>query len=78
MALEEDSLQELMAVCSNGASLKEWSHADVVKAITLWSQALRFQASGDAEIKTVPRHFARANQADRCITLVHCAQRLTP
>ena len=39
---------------------------------------LRFQASGDAEIKTVPRHFARANQADHCITLVHCAQRLTP
>ena len=39
VALEEDSLQELMAVCSNGASLKEWSHADVVKAITLWSQA---------------------------------------
>ena len=38
VALEEDSLQELMAVCSNGASLKEWSHADVVKAITLWSQ----------------------------------------
>ena len=38
---------------------------------------LRFQASGDAEIKTVPRHFARANQADRCITLLHCAQRLT-
>ena len=33
VALEEDSLQELMAVCSNGASLKEWSHADVVKAI---------------------------------------------
>ena len=42
------------------------------------SVPLRFQASGDAEIKTVPRHFARANQADRCITLVHCAQRLTP
>ena len=41
-------------------------------------ETLRFQASGDAEIKTVPRHFARANQADRCITLVHCAQRLTP
>ena len=40
--------------------------------------SLRFQASGDAEIKTVPRHFARANQADRCITLLHCAQRLTP
>ena len=40
--------------------------------------ALRFQASGEAEIKTVPRHFARANQADRCITLLHCAQRLTP
>ena len=39
---------------------------------------LRFQASGDAEIKTLPRHFARANQADRCITLMHCAQRLTP
>ena len=39
MALEEDSLLELMAVCSNDASLKEWSHADVVKAITLWSQA---------------------------------------
>ena len=39
---------------------------------------LRFQASGDAEIKTVPRHFARANQADRCITLLHCAHRLTP
>ena len=38
VALEEDSLQELMAVCSNGASL-EWSHADVVKAVTLWSQA---------------------------------------
>ena len=35
VALEEDSLQELMAVCSNGASQKEWSHADVVKAITL-------------------------------------------
>ena len=28
----------MMAVCSNGASLKEWSRADVVKAITLWSQ----------------------------------------
>ena len=41
-------------------------------------KALRFQASGDAEIKTVPRHFARANQADRCITLLHCTQRLTP
>ena len=40
VALEEHSLQELMAVCSNGASLKEWSHADVVKAITLWSQVL--------------------------------------
>ena len=40
--------------------------------------APRFQASGDAEIKTVPRHFARANQADRCITVLHCAQRLTP
>ena len=39
VALEEDSLQELMVVCSNGASLKEWSHADVVKAIFLWSQA---------------------------------------
>ena len=39
VALEEDSLQELMAVCSNGTSLKEWSHADVVRAITLWSQA---------------------------------------
>ena len=39
---------------------------------------LRFQASGDAEIKTVPRHFARANQADRCITLLHYALRLTP
>ena len=39
---------------------------------------LRLQASGDAEIKNVPRHFARANQADRCITLLHCAQRLTP
>ena len=23
----------------------------------------------------MPRHFARANQADRCITLLHCAQR---
>ena len=32
VALEEDSQQELMAVCSNGASLKEWSHDDVVKA----------------------------------------------
>ena len=41
-------------------------------------QTLRFQASGDAEIKTVSRHFARANQADRCITLLNCAQRLTP
>ena len=40
--------------------------------------SLRFQASGDAEIKTVPKHFARANQADRCKTLLHCAQRLTP
>ena len=40
--------------------------------------SLRFQAGGDAEIKTVPKHFARANQADRCITLLHCAQRLTP
>ena len=39
--------------------------------------SLRFQASGDAEIKTVRRHFARANQADRCITLQHCAQILT-
>ena len=41
VALEEESLQELMAVCSNGASLKEWSHANIVdvKAITLWSQA---------------------------------------
>ena len=38
VALEEDSLQDLMAVCSNGASLKEWSHADAIKAITLWSQ----------------------------------------
>ena len=28
-----------MAVCSNGASLKEWSHADAIKAITLWSLA---------------------------------------
>ena len=44
----------------------------------LGTVSLRFQASGDAEIKTVPRHFARANQADRCITLLHCAQRLTP
>ena len=25
--------------CSNGASLKERSHADAIKAITLWSQA---------------------------------------
>ena len=41
-------------------------------------RTLRFQASGDAEIKTVPKHFPRANQADRCITLLHCAQRLTP
>ena len=40
--------------------------------------ALRFQASGDAEIKTVPMHCVHANQADRCITLLHCAQRLTP
>ena len=40
--------------------------------------SLRIQASVDAEIKTLPRHFARANQADRCITLLHCAQRLTP
>ena len=39
MALEEDSLQDLMAACSNGASLKEWSYADAVKAITLWSMA---------------------------------------
>ena len=39
MALDEDSLQDLMAVCSNGALLKEWSHADAIKAITLWSQA---------------------------------------
>ena len=39
VALEEDSQQELMALCSNGASLKEWSHADVVKSITLWNQA---------------------------------------
>ena len=31
MALEEDSLQELMAMCSNGALLKEWSHADVAR-----------------------------------------------
>ena len=42
------------------------------------TKTLRFQASGVAEIKTVPRHFARANQADRCITLLYCAQRLTP
>ena len=40
--------------------------------------ALRFQACADAEIKTVPRHFARANQADRCINLLHCVQRSTP
>ena len=39
VALEEDSLEELMTVCSNGASLKKWSHADIIKAITLWSQA---------------------------------------
>ena len=26
----------------------------------------------------MPRHFPRANQADHCITLLHCAQRLTP
>ena len=56
VALEEDSLQELMAVCSNGASLKEWPHADVVKAITLWSQAgpgkrhLRGHAAGSGRI----------------------------
>ena len=35
MRLEEDSLQDLMAVCSNDASLKERSHADAIKAITL-------------------------------------------
>ena len=45
---------------------------------TAQNSPLRFQASGDAEIKTVLRHFERANQADRCITLLHCAQRLTP
>ena len=28
-----------MGVCSNGASLKEWSHADTIKSITLWSLA---------------------------------------
>ena len=39
MALEEDSLQNLMAVCSKGASLKEWLPADAIKAITFWSQA---------------------------------------
>ena len=52
---------------------KEWKWQRCVRTLTL-----RFQASADAEIKTVPRHFARANQADRCITLLHCAQRLTP
>ena len=48
------------------------------KIIENETETLRFQPSGDAEIKTVPRHFARSNQADRCITLLHCAQRLTP
>ena len=40
--------------------------------------ALRFQACVDTEIKTVSRHFARGNQADRCINLLHCTQRSTP
>ena len=41
-------------------------------------ETLRFQVCTDAEIKTVPSHFARANQADRCINLLHCVQRSTP
>ena len=58
---------------------KEWIFAvDLSLRTGMIKNALRFQASGDAEIKTVPRHFARANQADRCKTLLHCAQRLTP
>ena len=47
-------------------------------SLPLLSDSLRFQACADAEIKTVPRHFARANQADRCINLLHCAQRSMP
>ena len=61
MALDEDSLQDLMAVCSNGALLKEWSHADAIKAITLWSQAgpgtrhFRGHAAGMAVEERPPR-----------------------
>ena len=53
---------------------------NLVRWIDSWpfDKTLRFQACADAEIKTVPRHFARANQADRCIDLLHCAQRSTP
>ena len=48
-----------MAVHSNGASLKEWSHADAIKAITLWSLAgpgtrhLRRYAAGSGRKATM-------------------------
>ena len=61
-----------------GALLAKAAKLALDQAESTFPRSLRFQASGDAEIKTVPRHFARANQADRCITLLHCAQRLTP
>ena len=38
MALEEDSLQEVDGCVQQWCFAKEWSHASVVKAITLWSQ----------------------------------------
>ena len=55
MALEEDSLQELMGVCSNGASLKEWSHADVVRAIILSRQVLENLICEDMQLAVEER-----------------------
>ena len=55
-SLDGDSLQDCMAICSNGVPLEEWSKTDALKAITVWSEGgrgtrhLRGHASGSSRI----------------------------
>ena len=55
-SLDEDSLQDCMAICSNGVLLEEWSKTDAHKANTVWSEGgrgtrhLRGHASGSGRI----------------------------
>ena len=37
--MEEESLQDCMAISSNGMPLEAWSRTDAVKAITNWTEA---------------------------------------